>query len=43
MVLMCAMRRNEFPKFRKTIEAQDKNAFIILAEANEVLGEGFNK
>lgn len=43
MVLMCAMRRNEFPKFRKTIESQDKNAFIILAEANEVLGEGFNK
>ena len=43
MVLMCAMRRNEFPKFRKTIETQDKNAFIILAEANEVLGEGFNK
>lgn len=43
MILMCAMRRNDFPKFRRAVETADKNAFIILTEANEVLGEGFNK
>lgn len=43
MILMCAMRRNDFPRFRKVVEMTDKNAFIILTEANEVLGEGFNK
>lgn len=40
-VLLCAVRRNDFPKFRKAVEHADKNAFIILTEANEVLGEGF--
>ena len=43
MILMCAMRRNDFPRFRKTVKMADKNAFIILTEANEILGEGFNK
>ena len=42
-ILMCAMRRNDFPKFKKAVELTDKNAFIILTDANEVLGEGFNK
>lgn len=41
IVLMCAVRRNDFPKFRRMVEQTDKNAFIILTEANEVLGEGF--
>lgn len=40
-ILLCAVRRNDFPKFRKAVEQADKNAFIILTEANEVLGEGF--
>jgi len=43
LILMCAMRRNDFPKFRKAVKTADENAFIILTEANEVLGEGFNK
>lgn len=43
LVLMCAMKRNDFPKFLNLVKTTDKNAFIILAEANEVLGEGFNK
>jgi len=43
VILMCAMRRNDFPKFKKAIKMADENAFIILTEANEVLGEGFNK
>lgn len=42
-ILMCVMRRNDFPRFRRAVETADKNAFIILSEANEVLGEGFNK
>ena len=37
------MRRNDFPKFKKAVRSADENAFIILTEANEVLGEGFNK
>ena len=41
-ILMCAMRRNDFPKFKKAVETADKNAFIILTDANEILGEGFN-
>ncbi len=43
LILMCVMRRNDFPRFRRVVEEADKNAFIILTEANEVLGEGFNK
>lgn len=43
LILMCAMRRNDLPKFKKAVKTADENAFIILTEANEVFGEGFNK
>lgn len=43
IILLCAVRRNDFPKFRRVVEQTDNKAFIILTEANEVLGEGFNK
>ena len=40
-VLMCAIRKNEFVKFKTIVNSIDKNAFIILTDAREVLGEGF--
>lgn len=41
-VLMCAVRRNQFVKLKKIIQNTDKNAFIILTDAREVIGKGFN-
>ena len=41
-VLMCAVRRNQFARLRSIIKTIDKNAFIILADAREVIGKGFN-
>ena len=40
-VLMCAVRRNQFVKLRSIIRSIDKNAFIILSDAREVIGNGF--
>jgi uncharacterized membrane-anchored protein YitT (DUF2179 family) len=40
-VLMCAIRKNEFVKFKNIVNSIDKNAFIILTDAREVLGKGF--
>ena len=40
-VLMCAVRKNEVIRLRKTVKKADENAFIILTDAREVLGNGF--
>ncbi len=40
-VLMCAIRKNEFVKFKTIVNSIDKNAFIILTDAREVFGKGF--
>lgn len=40
-VLMCAVRKNEVVRLRKTVKKADENAFIILTDAREVLGNGF--
>lgn len=40
-VLMCAIRKSEFVKFRTIVNSIDENAFIILTDAREVLGKGF--
>lgn len=40
-VLMCAVRRNQFAALRRIIRNTDKNAFIILSDAREVIGNGF--
>lgn len=40
-VLMCVAGRREIIKLRREIKQIDKNAFIILSDAREVLGEGF--
>lgn len=41
-VLMCAVRKNEVVRLRKTVKKADENAFIILTDAREVLGNGFD-
>ncbi|TMW72395.1 YitT family protein [Alteribacter natronophilus] len=42
-VLMCVVGRNEVAKLKKTIQTIDPQAFVIVSNASEVLGEGFNK
>lgn len=41
-VLMCAVRRNQFATLRRIVKNIDKDAFIILSDAREVIGKGFN-
>ena len=40
-VLMCAVGRNQFAQLRRIIKNTDENAFIILADARRVIGNGF--
>lgn len=42
-VLMCAVRRHEFARLRKIVNAIDNNAFFIVLPAEEISGEGFRK
>ena len=41
MMLLCAVSPKQLPKLVNKIKDIDKNAFIIVNEAREVLGEGF--
>lgn len=40
-VLMCVMRKNQFPKLKKIVANIDDRAFVIVTDAREVIGEGF--
>ena len=40
-VLMCAVRNQEVYKIRDIVKEIDPDAFIIISEAGEILGEGF--
>ena len=40
-ILMCAVRRHEYAKIKKTIKAIDPYAFVIVSNTQEVLGNGF--
>lgn len=40
-VLMCAVRQPEAAKLRSIVKTCDPNAFMIMCEAGEVIGEGF--
>ena len=40
-LLFCAMKKKETPGFQKKIEEIDPNAFIVFAEAQQILGNGF--
>lgn len=41
-ILICVVRKAEVSGIIKTVKATDSNTFIIVSEANEILGEGFN-
>lgn len=40
-VLMCAIRKYELTTLKKLIYSVDKNAFVIISDAKEVMGNGF--
>jgi len=40
-VLMCAARKQVFPKIRATVTEVDDMAFMIVSSAQEIFGEGF--
>ena len=42
-VIMCASSRKEMYGVRKAVKKIDPNAFIIIVESNETLGEGFSE
>lgn len=42
-VLLCVARKHEISGIIKTVESVDNKTFIIVCEANEILGKGFNK
>lgn len=42
-MLVCVMRNHEVQKMTKIIKSIDPNTFIIVSEANEILGKGFRK
>lgn len=43
LVLLCAAARGDIAKIKKIIHELDPNSFVIVANAREVLGEGFKK
>lgn len=43
LMLVCVVRAHEVSKMNRIIHAIDPNTFIIVSEANEILGKGFKK
>lgn len=41
LILMCATGRGDILKIKQIVKRNDKEAFIIIANAREVLGKGF--
>lgn len=42
-ILICVARKHEISGILKIVRSIDDKTFIIVSEANEILGEGFNK
>ncbi|RXT03991.1 YitT family protein [Ammoniphilus sp. CFH 90114] len=42
-VLLCVVSQNEINGLKKLVQETDPDAFIIVTDANEVLGEGFKR
>ena len=40
-VIMCAARKQLFPKIRSVVQEEDSYAFMIVSNATEIFGEGF--
>lgn len=41
-MLVCALKEREMPEFQKRITELDENAFIIFAESQQIVGNGFH-
>jgi len=41
-IIMCGIRKHQYPKVQKLIYSIDEHAFIIITSANEILGLGFH-
>lgn len=42
-MLFCAVRANDVARFTKCIRTLDENAFIVISEISDILGEGFRQ
>ncbi len=40
-VLVCVVRKNEYFKLKNTVKSIDPTSFIIVTEANDIIGQGF--
>ena len=40
-VILCAFGRRQVIPVKKLVQAVDPNAFVIVCDAHEILGEGF--
>ncbi len=40
-VILCVIKRSQIPELRRTLRALDENAFVIVTEAKNVFGRGF--
>lgn len=40
-VILCVVKRRRLPQLKESIKAIDQNAFIVITDVKEVLGEGF--
>ena len=41
-MLMCVLTVEQYPILKSIVDEEDKNAFLIVSDSNEVLGEGFS-
>ena len=42
-ILLCVVNRSQFAKIKEIVLAIDRDAFIMITEMNEVIGEGFKE
>ncbi len=42
-ILMCTVKRQQIPKIKDIIKSIDENAFLIIGDVREVMGEGFTR
>lgn len=42
-ILMCVVDQTEFTKLKELVKSIDGNAFVVVMDASEVLGEGFKR
>ena len=40
--LLCVISRSEITSFKRILREEDENAFVIIVEAHEAIGDGFN-